>query len=607
MLLTTPIAFFIFNRPDLTQIVFKIIAEAKPEKLFVVADGPRFSQEEEKCKASRAVIESVDWDCEVLTNYSDKNLGCGRRIASGIEWVFSKVEEAIFLEDDCLPVYSFFKYCQELLEYYRHDERIMTINGTNLQSGQRRTEYSYHFTRYNCSWGWASWRRAWKHYDYEMKSWPEFKQKGMIKRVCEDPYEQRFWIKLFDSVCGNPGGIDTWDHQWNYVCWLQNGLAIEPEVNLVSNIGLGHQDATHTTGNNPVLKHLSRTLEIKEIKHPPFVARHRGADVYIFDYVIGGKKMKKQDTLSGKLCRRFSSILMKTGVFNMSTRELIEKTLKLFLPPIMIKCLTAAQNIFRKPILEYTPDGWQTKLTNDQSRGWSVNCVVKAEIEKWDAFCRNLESNGPLGFSHEHTDMSVIRDRNFHNVHISYAYVLAMAARKKDHISVLDWGGSLGHYYQVGKAVLPGVKIDFHVKEVPLMAKAGKQLNPEVQWYDDERCLERDYDLVMMTGSIPYIEDWANTLKRIANSAKEYLFLFRFPVVEYGPTFVAIQRIYESQMLHQLLNQSELLEVVKGTGMTLIREFVVGDHPYIKNAPEQCEIRGWLFKRENHINCSKGE
>ncbi len=115
-----------------------------------------FSQEEEKCKASRAVIESVDWDCEVLTNYSDKNLGCGRRIASGIEWVFSKVEEAIFLEDDCLPVYSFFKYCQELLEYYRHDERVMTINGTNLQSGQRRTKYSYHFTRYNCSWGWAS-------------------------------------------------------------------------------------------------------------------------------------------------------------------------------------------------------------------------------------------------------------------------------------------------------------------------------------------------------------------------------------------------------------------------------------------------------------------
>ena len=293
MSLTTPVAFLIFNRPDLTQIVFEAIARVKPKKLFVVADGPRSPEEEEKCNASRNIIKKVDWDCDVITNYSDKNLGCGRRITSGIEWVFSQVDEAIFLEDDCLPVDSFFKYCQELLEYYRHDERIMTINGSNFQSGRKRTDYSYHFTRYNSSWGWASWRRAWEHYDYEMKYWPASKQNGMIKRLCEDPYEQRFWINLFDSMYEKPGKIDTWDHQWNYACWTQNGLATEPRMNLVSNIGLGHQDATHTTGHNPMLKHMSKSQEMREIKHPPFVVRHSVADTYIFDYVIGGKKMKK--------------------------------------------------------------------------------------------------------------------------------------------------------------------------------------------------------------------------------------------------------------------------------------------------------------------------
>ena len=289
----------------------------------------------------------------------------------------------------------------------------------------------------------------------------------------------------------------------------------------------------------------------------------------------------------------------------MSILTRIESIVKLFIPPILIKGAQTVQNLFQKPdlytlgfhCLEYAPNGWQTKLNNGQHKGWSVDSVIDTEKAKWDIFCRNLEGSGPLGFSHEHTDLSVIRNPNFHNVHISYAYVLALVAHKKDSISVLDWGGALGHYYLLGKAVLPDVEIDFHVKEVPLMVKAGEKLNPEVHWYDDETCLERDYDLVMMTGSIPYMEDWAHVLHRIARSIKGYLFISRLPVVEQSPSFVAIQRLYNSQMLHQQINQTELLETVRETGLTLVREFVVGDRPYIKGAPEQCEVRGWLFKK----------
>ena len=290
----------------------------------------------------------------------------------------------------------------------------------------------------------------------------------------------------------------------------------------------------------------------------------------------------------------------------MSVETRIKGILELFIPPIVIKGVRFVKNLFKKPDLysigfhrlEYAPDGWQTKLNNSLNKGWSVNSVVDTEKAKWDVFCRNLEGPGPLGFSHEHTDLSVIRSPNFHNVHISYAYVLALTAHKKDSISVLDWGGALGHYYLVAKAVLPDIDIDFHVKEVPLMAKAGKQLNPEVHCYDDETCLERDYDLVMMTGSIPYMEDWTDILHRIARSIKKYLFISRLPVLEHSPSFVAVQHLYNSQMLHQQINQTELLETVKETGLTFVREFVVGDRPYIKGAPEQCEVRGYLFKRE---------
>ena len=308
MSLTIPVAFMIFNRPDLTQRVFEVIAKAKPEQLLVVADGPRFAEDAEKCAQARAVIEHVDWACDVLKNYAETNLGCGRRISSGIDWVFSQVEEAIILEDDTLPAESFFSYCRELLDRYRHDKRIMTINGNNFQFGRSRTEFSYHFSKYCACWGWASWRRAWQHYDFEMKTWPAFKRAGMLSMVCEDPYEHKFWMKLFDAMYENPAKIDTWDHQWNYACWSQNGLEIEPSVNLVANIGLGRSDASHTTGENLLLAELSKTKELYRIEHPPFVVKNTEADAYIFDYVIGGNRMKREDTLPGRLVRRLSAM-----------------------------------------------------------------------------------------------------------------------------------------------------------------------------------------------------------------------------------------------------------------------------------------------------------
>lgn len=290
--------------------------------------------------------------------------------------------------------------------------------------------------------------------------------------------------------------------------------------------------------------------------------------------------------------------MIKKEAKTVSVFDGIKRFAGLFIPPIVIKGAWFVKNNFIKTTLEYAPAGWQTQLNNSRNKGWNVDSVIDTEKIKWANFCRNLKGARPLGFSHEHTDLSEIRNPNFHNVHISYAYVLALAAHKKDRISVLDWGGALGHYYQVGRAVLPDVDIDFHVKEVPMMVQAGKMLNPDVGWYDDESCLDRDYDLIMITGSLPYIQDWAELLQRISDSVNEYLYVARLPIVEHGPSFLAIQRIYNSQMLHQQLNQTAFLEAVKKTGLALVREFVVGDRPYIKGAPEQCEIRGWLFKKE---------
>jgi len=275
--LTTPVAFLIFNRPDTTPRVFEAIRQAKPPKLLVVADGPRPDRADdiEKCKAARAVIEGVDWDCEVLTDYSDLNLGCGKRPATGITWVFEQVEEAIILEDDCLPHPTFFRFCEELLSYYRHDERIMVISGNNFQFGRSRTDYSYYFSRYNHIWGWASWRRAWKYFDYDLKLWPKIRKENWLTSILENRKVVKYWTKNFQRTY--EGDPTVWDYRWTFACWIQNGLAILPNVNLVSNIGFG-EDATHTIAS----KSRVANLPVKEmnfpLKHPPFLLRHVEAD-----------------------------------------------------------------------------------------------------------------------------------------------------------------------------------------------------------------------------------------------------------------------------------------------------------------------------------------
>jgi hypothetical protein len=279
--LQTPVAFIIFKRPHTTERVFEAIRQAKPPKLFVIADAPRHDRadEPEKCEATRAIINRVDWDCDVFTNYSDVNLGCAKRVSSGLDWVFNNVEEAIILEDDCVPHPTFFRFCEELLEKYRYDTRISSISGQNVQFGRKRTNYSYYFSIYNHCWGWASWRRAWQYYDLYMKLWPEIKAGGFLNNILMDSRSVQYWSKIFESVYNNPLGI-TWDYQWTFACWLQSSLGIISNGNLISNIGFG-SDSTHFTGNQKSPYDNMPTEEMKfPLKHPPFICRDVQADTF---------------------------------------------------------------------------------------------------------------------------------------------------------------------------------------------------------------------------------------------------------------------------------------------------------------------------------------
>ncbi len=277
-ILTTPVLFVIFNRPDTTQRVFNEIRKAKPAKLFVAADGPREKKEgeAEKCGAARSIIKQVDWDCEVKTLFRDENLGCKLGVSSAIDWVFSAVKEAIILEDDCLPHPTFFRYCQELLEKYRDDERIMVVSGDNFQFGRRRTNDSYYFSRHPYIWGWATWRRAWLHYDGDMTLWPEIRDGGWLKDIFGRLPLVEHRSHIFQAVY--EGGIDSWAYPWIFACHTQNSLAILPNVNLVSHIGYGSEGGTHVKGKKTILDDVATVAMDLPLKHPPFVIRNAEAD-----------------------------------------------------------------------------------------------------------------------------------------------------------------------------------------------------------------------------------------------------------------------------------------------------------------------------------------
>ncbi|MFA6331904.1 MAG: hypothetical protein WCX22_03035 [Methanoregula sp.] len=275
--LTTPVLFLIFNRPDTTRIVFDEIRKAKPAHLFVAADGPRKDRPDdyENCRKVREIIQHVDWDCKVTTLFREENLGCKHAISSAINWFFSQVDEGIILEDDCFPDQSFFPYCQELLERYRDDERVMMISGDNFLFGRRQTEYSYYFSRYPLMWGWATWKRAWNNYDVSMQLWPSLRDGNWLQDIFQDKKSVKYWTHCFERTYA--GKIDTWDYQFGFICWVQGRLCIQPNTNIVSNIGFG-TGGTHTTGVNSPFANIPTIPMRFPLKHPPILIRDDVAD-----------------------------------------------------------------------------------------------------------------------------------------------------------------------------------------------------------------------------------------------------------------------------------------------------------------------------------------
>ncbi len=284
------------------------------------------------------------------------------------------------------------------------------------------------------------------------------------------------------------------------------------------------------------------------------------------------------------------------------------QTIKLFVPPIALNLYRQLRygNQLRQPTQDefewqYIPEGWAYADTHSEVKGWNVQDVLETYKSKWQKFVEMVQGTGPLGVAHE-SDLVSNADLNSHNTMMAFGYALALAGQKRDILSFLDWGGGIGHYYVLACAMLPNVKIEYHCKDVPLLAEYGAQLFPDQHFYSDETCLERTFEFVMASTSLHYSEDWQKVLAGLAKATKNYLYITRLPTVLHAPSFVFIQRPYlygyNTEYLGWCLNKDGFVRAAQNSGLELVREFVIGERPVIANAPEQCQYRGFLFRRK---------
>jgi hypothetical protein len=271
------ILFIFFNRTDTTLKVLEQIKQAKPARLYLTCDGPRddHGTEAANCiEARKAVVDFIDWECEVSMLFREKNMGPKEAISSAIDWFFQHEEEGIILEHDCLPAHSFFYYCDNLLEKYRNDMRVCLISGFNFRTSKKWGDGSYYFSNLTNGWGWATWKRSWNNYDKNLNQYNANEVREPLMKIFDHPMIVDRWVEIFNET--KEGKIDTWDYQLTFSHLFNHSLTIIPNYNLVSNIGFGEFAENTTNADSPFAN--VPLEEIKEIVHPKYMVPEKDAD-----------------------------------------------------------------------------------------------------------------------------------------------------------------------------------------------------------------------------------------------------------------------------------------------------------------------------------------
>jgi len=285
----TPILLITYKRADTTRKVIDSLRGIRPSSIYFAANAPNPENPKDppQCEAVRDLVGHIDWPCEVKTLFRTEHLNARESISGSISWFFENVEEGIILEDDCICDPSFFFYCQENLERYRSNHQVMQISATNFDPNYKGTGESYYFSRYAYIWGWATWRRAWEHFDLQMGQIERTAVKPMLRRLFARKKEASFWSAMYDYLAS--GKIDTWDGQWLFAVFNKDGLCITPKTNLITNIGFD-SNATNTFGSHNVVERMKIGALEFPLEHPESIEGDEDADTWTGDNLYGISK-----------------------------------------------------------------------------------------------------------------------------------------------------------------------------------------------------------------------------------------------------------------------------------------------------------------------------
>ena len=599
-----PIVLFTYARPDHLVRTLACLHENQVPLIWAFSDGARIPEKVPLVKQVRDILHSIDW-CEITISERQKNWGLGRSILNGVTEVLMKYEMCIVYEDDLICVPGTYQFLSKALNHYKDDFHVMSVTGWTHPAiiPDDVINLPYFDGRAECL-VWGTWARAWNGMERDAKSLMlECEARGIDRNKYGSDLPAMAKVELRRNL---------WAVRWLYHHMLKNGLSLRPPWSMVEHIGFDIQATNTKDGDklanpplNPCPPIPSEWPESEENIQCPELARR------FFDI---NPSTLTPPFFPRRIWNGFRQIISDSvgnpSIRNMSRNEFF----KLFIPPLAVGYLrrilnrdvngrTNLQLIQRKLEWEYIPEGWLYTKTHPEVLGWDVLDILEIYKQKWPRFIEVIRGTEALGVAHE-SNLATNEDIISHNTIMAFAYSLSLAAKNKNKISILDWGGGIGHYFLLAQALLPEVHIDYHCKDMPILVDHGAKLFPDQHFYSDESCLKKLYDFVIASASLHYSEDWKLVLAGLVKATDRFLYISRLPTVLRVSSFVFIQRPYaynyNTEYLGWCLNKDIFLEEARKLGVTLVREFIIGEQPLITNAPEPCQYRGFLFR--SHSN-----
>jgi hypothetical protein len=280
-----PVLILGYNRSSHIKKLLNSLKIIKPKEIYISLDGPKKNIGDiNKCNLVKDQIDKIDWNCKLKKNYNSTNLGCKESVSKGIEWFFKNNKFGIILEDDCIPNQTFFHFCYKINQIYKDNKKIFSISGSNFFN--QKIEEDYYFSKYAHCWGWATWRRAWKHYDHNLSFWEKWKNSNSWKSLHKNEIERKYWEKILDKVKKNK--INSWAYIWTCSVWKKNGVSIIPKKNLIKNVGFDIQGTNSLKMEKKHLKAYSIDFK-KKLKKPKVLKTLEFNDTYVFKNHFQGK------------------------------------------------------------------------------------------------------------------------------------------------------------------------------------------------------------------------------------------------------------------------------------------------------------------------------